>query len=74
MESDRKTCQRVLQELDQLHDWIASQKHLFGAAGTSYDFGAYNIQEVKKRLSQLEEKHNSLKKNINEKAMEMIDR
>ncbi|XP_007904709.2 structural maintenance of chromosomes protein 2 [Callorhinchus milii] len=59
---------RMLKE----HNWIASEKHLFGQPNTVYDFKTKHPKEAGQRLQQLQEKKDKLGKNVNMRAMNML--
>jgi structural maintenance of chromosome 2 len=46
----------------------------FGKPGTMYDFEGIDIVELKERASQLEDSQKGLKKKVNPKVMNMIDK
>ncbi|XP_020385364.1 structural maintenance of chromosomes protein 2 [Rhincodon typus] len=54
------------------YEWISSEKHLFGQPNTVYDFKANNPKEAGQRLQQLQEKKDTLGKNVNVRAMSML--
>lgn len=56
----------------QNHEWIASEKHLFGQTNTVYDFKANNPKEAGQRLQKLTEKEKKLGRNVNMRAMNML--
>uniref|UniRef100_A0A3Q0QT59 Structural maintenance of chromosomes protein n=1 Tax=Amphilophus citrinellus TaxID=61819 RepID=A0A3Q0QT59_AMPCI len=60
---------RMLEE----HDWINSERHLFGQANTSYDFKTNNPREAGQRLKKLEETTSKLERNVNKRAMNMLN-
>lgn len=72
--NDKENSQRLIQSMLNDYPWINEQKALFGQPNTPYDFNAHNIGESKKKLKQLEERHESLRKQINMKVMDTIDR
>jgi len=72
--NDKKNSHRLIQIMLNDYPWINEQKSLFGKPNTPYDFNAHNIDESKKKLKQLEERHESLRKQINMKVMDTIDR
>lgn len=45
------------------HEWINSDKHLFGQPNTAYDFTSVDARETAKKLSRLEEQkvHKTIK-------------
>lgn len=55
------------------HEWIASDRELFGRPKTPYDFTALNITESKRSLQNLTERFQGMKKKINPKVLNMID-
>ncbi|KAM9315331.1 structural maintenance of chromosomes protein 2 isoform 1-T1 [Pholidichthys leucotaenia] len=63
---------KVTQMLEQ-HDWIQAERHLFGQPNTSYDFKTNSPQEAGKRLKKLEETTSKLERNINKRAMNMLN-
>lgn len=79
MEKSQKEQTSSLQALSQLeneHDWIASEKESFGRPHTPYDFsssGQQNMHEAKLSLRNLRERSAKLQKSINPKVMNMID-
>ncbi|CAB1439924.1 unnamed protein product [Pleuronectes platessa] len=60
---------RMLEE----HDWIQSERHFFGQPNTSYDFKLNNPREAGQRLKKLEETTSKLERNINKRAMNMLN-
>ncbi|XP_063048228.1 structural maintenance of chromosomes protein 2 [Engraulis encrasicolus] len=54
------------------HEWISSERHLFGQANSAYDFKANNPQEAGQRLRKLEETKEKLERNVNRRAMNML--
>ncbi|XP_056136927.1 structural maintenance of chromosomes protein 2 [Lampris incognitus] len=60
---------RMLEE----HDWIQLERHLFGLPNTSYDFKTNNPREAGQRLKKLEETTTKLERNVNKRAMNMLN-
>nr|XP_020452789.1 structural maintenance of chromosomes protein 2 [Monopterus albus] len=60
---------RMLEE----HDWIHLERQFFGQPNTPYDFKTNNPQEAGQRLKKLEEATSKLERNINKKAMNMLN-
>uniref|UniRef100_A0A7M4FCE5 Structural maintenance of chromosomes protein 2 n=1 Tax=Crocodylus porosus TaxID=8502 RepID=A0A7M4FCE5_CROPO len=54
------------------HEWIASEKQLFGQPNTAYDFKNNNPKEAGQRLQKLQEKKGKLERNVNMRAMNML--
>lgn len=55
------------------HDWINSERHFFGQPNTSYDFKTNNPREAGQRLKKLEETTSKLERNVNKRAMNMLN-
>ncbi|KAJ8336163.1 hypothetical protein SKAU_G00395060 [Synaphobranchus kaupii] len=55
------------------NDWIAPERHLFGQPNTAYDFKANNPKEAGQRLKKLEEAKAKLERNVNMRAMNMLN-
>ncbi|KAF9937026.1 Structural maintenance of chromosomes protein 2 [Modicella reniformis] len=77
-ETDRlsKETQSLLKgmaELEDNHEWIDDQKHLFGQVNGLYDFTSQNPSESRKKLKQLDEKHSAMKNKVNPKVMTMLE-
>ncbi|XP_062455354.1 structural maintenance of chromosomes protein 2 [Rhea pennata] len=54
------------------HEWIASEKPLFGQPNTAYDFKTNNPKEAGQKLQKLQEKKEKLGRNVNMRAMNML--
>lgn len=55
------------------HDWIQSERQFFGQPNTSYDFKTNNPREAGQRLKKLEETTTKLERNVNKRAMNMLN-
>lgn len=55
------------------HDWIHAERHLFGQPNSSYDFKTNNPREAGQRLKKLEETTTKLERNVNKRAMNMLN-
>ncbi|XP_077576022.1 structural maintenance of chromosomes protein 2 [Stigmatopora nigra] len=60
---------RMLQE----HEWIQSERKNFGQPNSSYDFKINNPHEAGQRLKKLKETTNKLERNVNKRAMSMLN-
>ncbi|KAM7394171.1 hypothetical protein PAMP_020988 [Pampus punctatissimus] len=60
---------RMLEE----NDWIQSERQFFGQPNTSYDFKTNNPREAGQRLKKLEETTSKLERNVNKRAMNMLN-
>ena len=47
---------------------------LFGKSGSQYDFGALDVPRLKAKAKELEESQKGMKKKVNTKVINMIDR
>ncbi|KAI7888401.1 P-loop containing nucleoside triphosphate hydrolase protein [Mucor mucedo] len=72
-QKERATSEQTVKEMEVQHEWIVDEKQNFGEAGTVYDFQNMNLGDIKKQLSQTSAKHESLRKKINVRVMNMID-
>ncbi|NXY45070.1 SMC2 protein, partial [Ceuthmochares aereus] len=54
------------------HEWIASEKSLFGQPNTAYDFKNNNPKEAGQKLQKLQENKEKLGRNVNMRAMNML--
>ncbi|KAH9957624.1 RecF/RecN/SMC N terminal domain-containing protein [Russula dissimulans] len=59
--------------LERQYEWIVEESHLFGQAGSQYDFSKVDIGQLKNRARELEEQQRGMKKKVNLKVMNMID-
>lgn len=57
----------------QEHDWIHSERQFFGKPNTPYDFETNNPREAGQRLKKLEETTTKLERNVNKRAMNMLN-
>lgn len=63
-----------MQSLEMLLMTIFSFIRYFGQPNTPYNFNSVDLNDTKKALRQLSEKHESMRKKINVKVMNMIDK
>lgn len=57
----------------QEHDWIHAERQFFGQPNTPYDFKTNNPREAGQRLKKLEETTTKLERNVNKRAMNMLN-
>uniref|UniRef100_A0A672G218 Structural maintenance of chromosomes protein 2 n=1 Tax=Salarias fasciatus TaxID=181472 RepID=A0A672G218_SALFA len=69
----RKDSQDAVSRMLQEHDWIHSERQFFGQPNTSYDFKTNNPREAGQRLKKLEETTTKLERNVNKRAMNMLN-
>ena len=55
------------------HDWIALERRQFGQPNTAYDFQTNSPKEAGQRLKKLEETTARLERNVNKRAMNMLN-
>ncbi|XP_051939428.1 structural maintenance of chromosomes protein 2 [Hippocampus zosterae] len=60
---------RMLEE----HEWIQSERQQFGRPNSSYDFKTNNPREAGQRLKKLQETTSKLERNVNKRAMNMLN-
>ena len=70
---DQSAATQSLSTMESEHEWIASDRELFGRPKTPYDFNTLNITESKRSLQNLTERFQGMKKKINPKVLNMID-
>lgn len=57
----------------QEHDWIRSERKYFGEPNSAYDFKSNNPREAGQRLKKLEDTFAKLERNVNKRAMNMLN-
>ncbi|PWN38663.1 putative SMC2-chromosome segregation protein [Ceraceosorus guamensis] len=65
--------EKTIKQLEVQFEWILDEADHFGKAGTAYDFGKHNMNEVKRTCKKLEEQQSGMKKRVNPKVLNMID-
>ncbi|KAF6026642.1 SMC2 [Bugula neritina] len=55
------------------YDWIAEEKQFFGQQNSAYDFSQNDPKETARQISRLQEKRQGLERNVNMRAMTMLD-
>ncbi|KAF8942673.1 Structural maintenance of chromosomes protein 2 [Haplosporangium gracile] len=73
LSKEKQALSTTMKDLEEEHDWIMDQRHLFGQSGGLYDFATQNPSESRKKLKQLDEKHSSMKNKVNPKVMTMLE-
>ncbi|NXP17002.1 SMC2 protein, partial [Scytalopus superciliaris] len=54
------------------HEWIASERQFFGQPNTAYDFKSNNPKEAHQKLQKLQEHMETLGRNMNTRAMNLL--
>ncbi|PWN52575.1 putative SMC2-chromosome segregation protein [Violaceomyces palustris] len=65
--------EKGIRQLENQFEWILSENKFFGQAGSAYDYGKHNMNEVRKSCKKLEEQQQGMRKKINPKVLNMID-
>uniref|UniRef100_A0A8C5FYJ2 Structural maintenance of chromosomes protein 2 n=1 Tax=Gouania willdenowi TaxID=441366 RepID=A0A8C5FYJ2_GOUWI len=68
-----KDSQEAVTRMLEEHDWIRSERQFFGQPNTSYDFKTNNPREAGQRLKKLEDTTTKLERNVNKRAMNMLN-
>ncbi|KAK3353088.1 SMC2-like protein [Lasiosphaeria hispida] len=71
---EQQTAVQTVAHMEKEHEWIADAKEQFGRQGTPYDFKGQNMTECKVTLRNLTERREGLRKKINPKVMNTIER
>ncbi|WCJ36468.1 Structural maintenance of chromosomes protein 2-2 [Euphorbia peplus] len=74
MEMEQKDCSTKVDKLLEKHAWIASEKQLFGRAGTDYDFNSRDPLKAREELEKLQADQSGLEKRVNKKVMAMFEK
>ncbi|KAI9478463.1 MAG: hypothetical protein EXX96DRAFT_248991 [Benjaminiella poitrasii] len=70
---ERQHSEQTIRELENQYEWISDEKQLFGQPGSAYDYTNISLADIRKQLEQLSVNHDSLRKKINVRVMNMID-
>ncbi|EKM76313.1 hypothetical protein AGABI1DRAFT_63367 [Agaricus bisporus var. burnettii JB137-S8] len=70
---EKTTNEHRMEHLEKSYEWIVHDKHLFGQANTQYDFSTGNIDQLRAKAQELEKSQAASKKNLNPKAIAMIE-
>uniref|UniRef100_A0A8C5AGD0 Structural maintenance of chromosomes protein n=1 Tax=Gadus morhua TaxID=8049 RepID=A0A8C5AGD0_GADMO len=69
----KKESQDAVSRMLEEHDWIALERRQFGQPNTAYDFQTNSPKEAGQRLKKLEETTARLERNVNKRAMNMLN-
>lgn len=67
-------CKQKVVELEQKYEWIKQDKIYFGKAGGIYDFEINKPNEIEQTVRHLETMHDKLSRNINTRAINLLDK
>ncbi|PIL32520.1 hypothetical protein GSI_05223 [Ganoderma sinense ZZ0214-1] len=70
---EKASLEKIAADLEKQYDWIADESHLFGKAGTAYDFRKMNIGELRKKAAELESQQAGMEKKVKPKSVHTID-
>ncbi|KAG6424906.1 hypothetical protein SASPL_115329 [Salvia splendens] len=74
MEMDQKDYAMKVDKMIEKHAWIASEKQLFGQAGSDYDFESRDPLKAREDFEKLEAEQSGLEKRVNKKVMAMFEK
>ncbi|XP_047983566.1 structural maintenance of chromosomes protein 2-1-like [Salvia hispanica] len=74
MEMDQKDCALKVDKMIEKHAWIASEKQLFGRAGSDYDFESHDPLKAREDFEKLQAEQSGLEKRVNKKVMSMFEK
>ncbi|KAG6421867.1 hypothetical protein SASPL_118426 [Salvia splendens] len=74
MDMDQKDCAMKVDKMIEKHAWIASEKQLFGRAGSDYDFESCDPLKAREDFEKLQAEQSGLEKRVNKKVMAMFEK
>ncbi|XP_057838463.2 structural maintenance of chromosomes protein 2-1 [Cryptomeria japonica] len=74
LELEQKDCSLKVDKLLEKHEWIVTERQLFGKEGTDYDFSARNPRKAREEYDRLQAEQSSLEKRVNKKVMTMFEK
>ncbi|XP_047354482.1 structural maintenance of chromosomes protein 2 isoform X1 [Vespa velutina] len=69
-----KDCKEKVVELTKRYQWIEEDKQYFGKAGGMYDFEVNKPEEMEQKLQQLQIQCDKLSRNVNTRAINLLDK
>ncbi|XP_067931601.1 structural maintenance of chromosomes protein 2-like [Watersipora subatra] len=73
VENSAESASKEVENLKQKYDWIADEQQYFGQANSAYDFSQNDPERTASQISKLQEKRKGLERNVNMRAMSMLD-
>ncbi|EFN85328.1 structural maintenance of chromosomes protein 2 [Harpegnathos saltator] len=67
-------CKHKVSEFTQRYEWIKEEKAYFGKKGGIYDFEVNKPDEMSQKIQHLEGTHDKLSRNINVRAISLLDK
>ncbi|KAI8378675.1 RecF/RecN/SMC [Choanephora cucurbitarum] len=72
-QKDTQNSEQAVYDLERQYEWIVDEKQYFGQPGSAYDYQATNLADARRQLQQLSANHDTMRKKINVRVMNMID-
>uniref|UniRef100_A0A915IJC3 Structural maintenance of chromosomes protein n=1 Tax=Romanomermis culicivorax TaxID=13658 RepID=A0A915IJC3_ROMCU len=73
IQNDKAAALGIVEQMKSAYTWIPEQEHNFGKAGSQFDFSKTDMHESAKRLKSMQEQKEKLQRNINTRAMNMLN-
>ncbi|CAI5529739.1 unnamed protein product [Closterium sp. Naga37s-1] len=73
-EAEQQRGVKDVERMERQHEWIATERALFGRAGTDYDFHSRDPVAVRQLLAEKQSQQSSVEKRINKKVIAMFDK
>ena len=74
IKNDNKDAYGKISGMEEKYPWIPEDKEFFGARNTRYDYSKEDPQDAGKKLHKLQENKEKMGRNINQKAMVLLER
>lgn len=72
--SDNKDGYERIRGMEEKYTWIPEDKEFFGVKNTRYDYNKEDPQEAGRKLKKLQESKDKMSRNVNQKAMVLLER
>ncbi|KAL9702382.1 hypothetical protein quinque_005900 [Culex quinquefasciatus] len=72
--NDNKDGYNKISGLEEKYPWITEDKEFFGVKNTRYDYNKEDPQEAGRKLNKLQDSKEKMSRNINQKAMVLLER
>ncbi|CAI5503926.1 unnamed protein product [Closterium sp. Naga37s-1] len=73
-EAEQQRGVKDVERMERQHAWIATERALFGRAGTDYDFNSRDPVAARQLLAEKQSQQSSVEKRINKKVIAMFDK
>ncbi|XP_053685055.1 structural maintenance of chromosomes protein 2 [Sabethes cyaneus] len=74
VKNENKDGYNKISGLEEKYPWITEDKEFFGVKNTRYDYNKEDPQEAGRKLNKLQDSKQKMSRNINQKAMVLLDR